>query len=251
MSPSTPVHILNGDALLAQFPETLVGERLVCRECLVVGDLAGETLQEFYIARATWLVAHYGGTLQDYNEKAVTEFEKILALPNGTEINLWFEDDVFCQTNFWFILHLLAQREHSNLFLVRPQEHTQYGFGGFDANGLQELFQQKIQLTQLEVLSSLWQHYKAGNMSQLLATAEAIQHDFPFIHEAVVAYTASIPTEDSLGLPSETIISIAKDLNTEDFGLIFREFCERLPIYGYGDLQVKQLYDALLEKNLV
>ena len=30
-----------------------------------------------------------------------------------------------------------------------------------------------------------------------------------------------------------------------DFGIIFKEFCKREPIYGFGDLQVKRLLSEL------
>ena len=35
------------------------------------------------------------------------------------------------------------------------------------------------------------------------------------------------------------------ELNTEQFGLIFKEFCNRESIYGFGDLQVKRLLDEI------
>ncbi len=34
-------------------------------------------------------------------------------------------------------------------------------------------------------------------------------------------------------------------LQTQNFGLIFREFCKREGIYGFGDLQVKRLLEEI------
>jgi len=40
-----------------------------------------------------------------------------------------------------------------------------------------------------------------------------------------------------------------KELETQDFGPVFREFTKRESIYGYGDLQVKRLFDELLQES--
>jgi hypothetical protein len=41
-------HILNGDALKGQFPSEIPGQLIVARECLVDGDVSGESLSEFF-----------------------------------------------------------------------------------------------------------------------------------------------------------------------------------------------------------
>ena len=45
-------HILNGDALKEKFPEDLKGEIVVARECMVVGNVKGSTLEEVFQSRA-------------------------------------------------------------------------------------------------------------------------------------------------------------------------------------------------------
>ena len=35
-------------------------------------------------------------------KKTVPEFLKMQNIPENSEINLWFEDDLFCQVTFWF-----------------------------------------------------------------------------------------------------------------------------------------------------
>ena len=39
-------HILNGDALKSQFPERILGEIIVARECLVDGPVEGHRLTD-------------------------------------------------------------------------------------------------------------------------------------------------------------------------------------------------------------
>jgi len=41
-------NILNGDSLRIQLPNTVSGEIIITRECLVDGDVSGETMEEFF-----------------------------------------------------------------------------------------------------------------------------------------------------------------------------------------------------------
>ena len=59
------VHVLNGDALLNQFPESLTGERLVMRECMIEGPLNGASLESFYQERIEFLKFEYKVILSD------------------------------------------------------------------------------------------------------------------------------------------------------------------------------------------
>ncbi|MBN3565020.1 hypothetical protein, partial [Aliamphritea spongicola] len=59
------------------------------------------------------------------------------------------------------------------------------------------------------------------------------------------AWKDRIPHGEYPGKPKATIIQIIKDLGVDDFPKVFREFRNRIPIYGYGDVQVKRLYDEI------
>ena len=49
--------VLPGDAQVAAFKESAIqGELLVCRECLVEGDLSGDSLDEFFVNRAAFIM---------------------------------------------------------------------------------------------------------------------------------------------------------------------------------------------------
>jgi hypothetical protein len=68
---------------------------------------------------------------------------------------------------------------------------------------------------------------------------------YPFILTAVKAHTDRIPTEGNLGRPSQSLIQIMKELETDEFEPVFKEFSKRESIYGFGDLQVKRLFDEV------
>ncbi|WP_215225521.1 DUF1835 domain-containing protein [Echinicola shivajiensis] len=164
-------HILNGDALKDQFPSNLPGQTIVFRECLVEGDLSGDTDQEFYHTRARFIRLTYG----DFDEKTyfeitVPELEKIKQIPQGSIVYLWFEDDLFCQVNCWYVLHQLSNQHHSGeVILVRPYSSLEYGFGGLDIRGLKETFEWGKCLSNEEflALSKMWKAYLLKNDNEL------------------------------------------------------------------------------------
>ena len=240
-------HILNGDALKQQFPKNIHGEIIVARECLVDGPINGNNLEELFKTRAKFISDNYHGYIeQDYYQKTVPEFNKIKDITNPAEINLWFEDDLFCQVNFWFTVNLLINSKKKNsIFLIRPITHTRYGFGGLNKTELVSVFENRIELTQLDKIALLWEFYQKNNTDKLLLVAQELESNYSFILPAVKAHLERIPTDGNLGRPSQSLIDIMKDLNTQKFEPVFKEFCIRESIYGYGDLQVKRLLDEI------
>ena len=92
------IHILNGDSLKEQFPDELQGELIVARECLADGNVEGKNLDDLYKTKAQFIRKYYGDfTPDNYYKKTVSEFEKIQTIPPDSDINLWFEDVLFCQ----------------------------------------------------------------------------------------------------------------------------------------------------------
>lgn len=237
-------HILNGDALKSQFPTSLSGELIVARECLVDGDVQGKTIAQIFATRALFISKFYGGTEGDYYKKAVPEFEKIWTLPKTVTINLWFEDDLFCQVNFWFVMHLLAESDNTNdLYLIRPTSSLKYGFGGMNEAALVKAFEQKTKITTTEFqeFSQLWKLYQSNDFEKMIAIGMQLKGKYPFLLPAINAHIERFPKGGELGKPSKIILQIKENLKTNEFGPIFKEFCERASIYGYGDLQVKRL----------
>jgi len=231
-------HILNGDALKEQLP-TLSGEVLVFRECLVEGPVKADNEQDFFKQRAAFLSENYDAAHREYLEKASSQLRAIGSIPKDAEVNLWFEDDLFCQVNFWFAMHQL--RENTNCFLVRPPKHNQYGFGGFDSAGLRDLLSARVKLEDTGKISTLWEAYVADGWDTLRNLGQGLKGQYPFILDAIEAHIQRQPQGDWRGTPMETLAEIKEDLGTADFSQVFREFSRRLPIYGFGDSQVKRL----------
>lgn len=241
-------HILNGDALKDRFPEELRGEIIVARECLVDGTVEGEDLEILFQNRARFLQENYDlGSTEGYYNRVVSEFEKIRNIEPNSAVNLWFEDDLFCQVNLWFVSHLLEiSAKDLEIFLIRPHSSMQYGFGGLSVEELIVALDKRKQILDIKVFSSLWKNYQNGNLNELLQVSEKIKSDYPFVTPAVEAHIARLSTEDDLGRPKESLLEIMEDLGTQEFGRVFKRFCEKEAIYGFGDLQVMRLYKEVM-----
>lgn len=243
-------HILNGDALLEQFPNRITGEIIVCRECLVDGPVDGKILDELFETRANFIATSYGGfSKEEYYDTTVLPFKLIQEIPSGSEINLWFEEDLFCQVNLWFVCTLLeGQTKNCAIKLVRPEATNPYSFGEFSELELVSLYDKRKPFKEIDKLADLWRYYQQGKTEEMLSIGREFAEDLPFLLPAIEAHIDRIPSDIKPGRPTQTLMKIKEDLATDDFGMIFREFNKREPIYGFGDLQVKRLWDQLSRK---
>ncbi|PWU02487.1 MAG: DUF1835 domain-containing protein [Bacteroidetes bacterium] len=243
--------ILNGDSLAQSFSETNIeGEIVVVREGLIDGDLSGATLDEFWKSRA----AFHDATIEEYRSIVVSEFQKLENAPADSEFNLWFEYDLFCQVNMWFIIWFLNRIPVSKKVYAVYTNHLQEGdknfWNGFGPAGINELktcYSKKILLSEsdLQLGENLWKNYKEQNLNELIALSEKKSSSFPYLKEVIRAHVERFPQDESLGRPEKVLSEIIEN-NPADFQEVFREFWKRESIYGFGDLQLKHLYDKLI-----
>ncbi|PYT01936.1 MAG: DUF1835 domain-containing protein [Acidobacteria bacterium] len=238
------LHVLPGDSLVETFnASSIEGEVAVCRECLVEGDVSGETLPEFWENRARFLSGRYDATADDYHETVVHEFAKLTAVQSGSEINLWFEYELFCQANMWFCLSLIANST-SDIFRVAPatlsEDAIWDGFGNMTPDNLRDCFAKRIKLTadDIKLGADLWAAYREQDAARLaeLSTHEPIT--FPKLKDVTMA---AIEKET---LPRQILDQIVRE-GKSDFGDIFLEFKSRAGVYGYGDSQVRNLLSTI------
>lgn len=240
-------HILNGDSLAKIFAQTTIrGNRIVCRECLIDGPLSGDNLLQFWAARASYISSTYNFTDENYMRDVAAEFEKIINLPDESEICLWFENDLFCQANMWFILSLIASSSKQyNVFRVYPVINNIYdnwkGFGISTADLLEQSYRNKVLFTQsdLKLGNDIWSAYKAGNFNKLHELSRTKSVCFQYLEEVCVAHIDRFPSDGTLGRPEKLVSQLLQ--STHNFNELFAEFSEIEGIYGFGDLQVKNI----------
>jgi hypothetical protein len=249
-------HILNGDALVERFRATsLQGEMVIIRECLIEGNLQGDTLTEFYQTRAKFIEKTYDEGQSQYYARVVSEFEKILAAPDGSEFNLWLGYDLFCRANMWFVLSLLNSLPITKqVFAVYPSylqgSDVWRDFGGATAEDLRNYFNAKIPFDEadLRLGADLWAAYKKGDLIRLEVLSKQHSRCFPYLEEVCKAHIERFPKNGGRGRPEQVIADIVLN-QTSDFNRLFIEFFKRQGIYGFGDAQVKQHYDKVIHNR--
>ncbi len=236
-------------------------------------DASLSDLPTFYKERAEFLKELDPSVSQGlYEDISQTEFDKMRQIPKNSVICLWFERDLFCLTNLWFVAWLLHNYvDNPNVFLIEPGPRSPYAFNGLSEEQLYEVFEQRIRLEgdQLGMLAHMWESYAHQDNERLLENAGYLAKELPYIIEAVHAHLDRKAKDSSLERPMDTLREIMFELGVEPesrqdfkegiesktepgselslkhFGPIFQEFCRREAIYGYGDLQVLRMVKQL------
>jgi hypothetical protein len=241
-------HVLNGDCLAEQLGQTAINQDfIICRECLIDGDVKANNLNDFWKIRAEFIVDSYEATTEDYFEKTVKEFEKLSNLPENLEICLWFENDLFCQVNMWFVLSILLKQANLKVFRVFPisgNGDIWKGFGNATSAKLEKAYSSKVQFEQndLDLGVHLWEAYQKNDFEQLKELSKTHSNCFEYLEEVCQAHLDRFPSNNTLGKPEQLIKELILDKPIE-FQEVFQEFSERAGIYGFGDLQVKSIYE--------
>lgn len=245
-------NILNGDSLAYSFPEAKIeGNIIVVREGLIDGDLSGDNLHDFWQSRASYM----GISENEYHNSVVKEFEKIINAANDAEFNLWFEYDLFCQVNMWFIISIInglsiKKKVYAvyTSYLDRTSKQFWNGFGPANSDQLKICYANRFPLSQADIRlgQDLWIAYKNGNLEELTNLSKHQSLAFPYLQEVVKAHVDRFPKDGTKGRPEKVIEDITKNIST-DFPEVFQEFWKRESIYGFGDVQLKILYDKVMQ----
>ncbi len=248
------IALLNGDCLAEELKGSeLPLEIVVFREALVSGPLGGASWGEFWETRVGFLTKQYGATALEVQEKTVAELDKIRSLADGVELSLWFEDDLFCQVNLWFVLNLLSESKNIKIYRVFPPEASPAnrwrGFGDASAAALTQAYESRVPFTSSDLAlgKNFWEAYRLGDSAQLAALSKSVSPCFRHLEEVCQAQLDRISADPTKRRPEKVILELlAKGIT--DFDTLFSQFSEREGIYGFGDLQVRELLDSIKKK---
>lgn len=218
-------HILNGDCLAEKFPKNLEGESIIWREALIDGPVSDNNFLE---NRKKFITENYDSE-SNYDELVVKEFQKMQNIPEGSAVFFWFEDDLFCQVNFWFLISNLNLR-NKKILRVFPKDKEK-GFAETNENDLLEMFDsaKEINDTERKLISDLWKGFQQNNLLKN-ASLEIVRN----VEELIIANENIFN-----GALESQIIDIQK--TAETFEEVFTIFNQKYPVYGFGDLQLKRL----------
>jgi len=238
-------HILNGDALYPKLP-LLEGVCVIMRECLIDGPVDSEDWEDFINNRAQYIAEAFGTSEEDYREKGLTELNKIRAITEQDKVFLWFEDDLFCQTNLWWSCDQLYKNGCENVNLVRPNHDDWRGFGIMGEKELIKAFDKHIRLsaTHLTFLSLLWDAYSNENKVLMKDYGNNLTQIIPRIGKVVNAHIKRNRKSQTIGAPEKRLLEL-RGQGITSFSEAFKIFSNEMGIYGFGDLQVKRMWDRI------
>lgn len=240
------IHVLPGDSLAETFNQTNIeGEIVVCRECLIEGELESKDLGEFWKIRANFIARNYGDSeRENYKQKVVSEFERLQNLNVEDEVNLWFEYELFCQTNMWFCLYFLKQTQ-AKIYRIEPIVRNEIdvwrGFGGLSKEDLQKCFAARTKFSEedLTLGADLWTAYQNKDYAKLKELSRTESKCFPKLKEVCAAEI------EKRERPRKILCEIIADGET-NFSAIFKKFSEKEGVYGFGDSQVERIYNEIV-----
>lgn len=239
------LHILNGDMLARQLKGLLSEPYFTFNECLIEGPLECKDLDEFFQNRLKYLAEMYPEMDTFAYLDLVSDLQKLKQLPKEVTLYLWFEQDLFCQTNLWFLSFLLTRFEFKgDAYWVSASSTNPYSFGAIRPEELLWRLDH-VSALNLSVMASLWEAYSSSNGNELLDRCNDLGELKPIIWPAVEAYVNSLPSNSNRG-PMQIIGEILNKHQGASFGKVFVEFQKIAPVYGYGDLQLKRLYDLVI-----
>ncbi len=172
-------------------------------------------------------------------------------LADQSEVCLWFENDLFCQVNMWFVINLLEYNESLKVFRIFPKienpEDKWKGFGEAKANDLGNALQNKIEITREELMlgRNLWFAYQNADFDILRSLAKLPSGSFQYLVEVIEAHIDRFSAEDNTGRPERVVKEII-DTKSKIFKEVFMEFTAREGIYGFGDSQIRTIFNKLV-----
>lgn len=115
--------------------------------------------------------------------------------------------------------------------------------GDLSGNDLQDFWHSRAKymgLTEAEYHDKV-----VSEFEELIRLAKNQSFAFPYLQEVVKAHIDRFPKDGTNGRPEKVIEDITKNIST-DFHKVFIEFWNRESIYGFGDSQLKHLYDKVM-----
>ncbi|MDQ3017058.1 MAG: DUF1835 domain-containing protein [Bacteroidota bacterium] len=243
-------HILNGDAIAADFPSHIDGKMIIVREAFVEGPVAVYFTDDFWEERKAYVNIHYQAEQEDYEEQFMSQLRLMDEIKPEDDVFLWFEDDLFCVVNMLFTISYITSLTSPVFHRVfpLPDEHFWKGFGGAIKSELAGCFENAIKLnsSDIELANQLWEAYCKNDREKLRALSFSHSEAFRFLNEVMEAHFERQPTDSALGRPQLTLVQLLNQGKT-NFYEIYEEFWRKEAIYGFGDMQV---YNMLKEMKI-
>ncbi|WP_298316296.1 DUF1835 domain-containing protein [uncultured Aquimarina sp.] len=252
------LHITNGDSLTDRLKElNLVdGEFLIWREMLCEGptDIRIET-DEAIERRKGFLEKYYRIVNDDYEEKFISQLNKLNNIEKYDEIVLWFEYDLFCHINMIAAISLLLRKgiKDTPVYLVcsgRVENSKKcLGLCELSDTQLKKHFEDKILLdiNDLELASHVWTLYCESNPNKIAGQIKK-QSSFDYLSICLRAHLQRFPNMlTGLNTLEHNILQMVDTYEIKNIKQLMGYTLEYQGFYGYGDMQIKRVLARLFQ----
>lgn len=251
---SKTIHIINGDGLAAKMMELdIPGEIIVWRELLCEGPTVQEVgSAEFVEIRKKFVGEAYGISAENYEEKFVSQLEKLRQLEEYEEVILWFEFDLFCHINMiaaisFFLNHKKEVPMHLVCSKKLKGENGHKPLTQLNAKQLFNHFQNKIALTSddLQMAIFIWELYCSNNPLQLKAQIKK-HSNFEYLSSCIRAHIERFPnSKTGINSLERNVLAIVQRNMISSENQLLGYALEYQGYYGYSDDQMQRLLKKL------
>jgi hypothetical protein len=241
------LHIHNGDASAEVARQsTLRGEHFAWREALIDGPTpVGVSGEEWRRLRARHVAEFYEVNADETERELLSQEQKLASHADHDEVVLWFEHDLFCQTNLIYLLNWFSDRDlgPTKLSLVcigefpgRPEFR---GLGELNPAQLASLFdgRHEVSKTEKRLAVSAWQAYCSPEPTTIQSLLQTDTAALPFLKPALQLHLQRFPSVgNGLGRIENRSLEFIREEVTS-FAQLFSRFWDVEPTYGLGDTQ--------------
>jgi hypothetical protein len=205
------LHIHSGDCSFESVrAEGVAGRHLPWREALINGPVR-VSAAELVSVRGPYLAAAFGADPASYRRDFMNVHEALLGA-DGEGVVFWFDEDLFCQINLWF---LLSEWNGSGPLSMQSRE-----------KGLR-----RIDERELRAAKAAWRAYSADDPREI---EREIASGSPLSSPLLLHLSRFPSVENGLGAIDSAILRLVSDGHA-DFRSVFAAFSEEHPEFGYGD----------------
>ncbi|QNK77566.1 DUF1835 domain-containing protein [Winogradskyella undariae] len=239
------LHITNGNNLTDFLKELdFKDDILTWQEMLCEGPtIAKIDSDEFIELRIAFLKEHYNIEVDEKDMKH--ELAKLDNVEEYSEINLWFDYNLFCHINLLGIINLLHQKEIKiPLYLICSGrvkgEKNLKGLSELNSGQLKSHYKNKIKLTSkdIDLAIALWRTY-CGKDHNIFKPYIVEESNFKYMSNCLKAHLERFPHQNSgLGNIEANILKIINENDVKSINHLLGYCLNYQGYYGYSDLQL-------------
>jgi hypothetical protein len=233
--------------LVANLPADLDGQLIIWREALMDGPISASPDKAFWTMRAAYIAENHDASVETYRSAFMSQLDRIDVITPSDDVVFWFEDDLFCQVNFWMAMHVIHRRRPARMYRVFPSPRLGWsGFGPMDAKAAAELFAQRVTMDERDValMQALLEAYAGADETRLRELARRPTHAMRHLPDVIDAHLLRLDPDPEKRMPDALLRQLVRE-GHPTFADIFTAFTARAGVYGYGDTQIRHRLNAM------